>query len=656
MSITTLFLWSCTETTTGGGEEELQPLDFTTTPSDELSNIVENSPSDFTWPFYNDNLTVGLDPEPESFEGEIVLSVFQVRNGEVTSRLTTDPVGTNLEELSSGLSTEEMYADELWYPGSLSVPTTKWIPSTKWYPGSMWAPSEIESIAMSENELSANQTMVVVYPKVEGDLPNRDQVTQPYGLIFEEKEPTTGTLQVITETNANGDGNEYPLAVDGNSTDTLAANDTMHVSGLQEGSHQVDLKGLAANCTISGQNPRSVNVTAADTTSTTFEVQCDPPKSMIERFAGESGSVRVVNAEAFGVRPGGLPFLLNPPFLTMSPDNLMLIIPESASADGILELNEMMGIIYADGEKQPFDFSEAYRGSQWYRFSGEEFYPGSQWISDQASYLGSQWTPETLADMEIAFVNGDQSMTELFGGVDFSGNSESTDSPIQSDKKLGIAARADLLFGMDVSINKDLDEVLNQSSDNLDIISGKVNTGGMLVGIVGDPTKDIGSSAIWSVSGDQFYPGSMWTPENVSVFSAFMTDIFETGNNPFLADTQMLLVGGDVFNSAPERFSLIEPGQTVDGLSNYQMFVASSVLDVDLDLYPTVGSNLDFQELSPVSSGDASYFPESFYHPTDFTFPEQLQSSDARFVYLPFEPSYNYSAITEFGITVNIEQ
>jgi hypothetical protein len=50
----------------------------------------------------------------------------------------------------------------------------------------MWAPSEIESIAMSDNELSGNQTMVVVYPRVEGELPNREQVTQPYGLIFED--------------------------------------------------------------------------------------------------------------------------------------------------------------------------------------------------------------------------------------------------------------------------------------------------------------------------------------------------------------------------------------------------------------------------------------------------------------------------------------
>ncbi|MDZ7682276.1 MAG: hypothetical protein U5J63_11345 [Fodinibius sp.] len=510
---------------------------------------------------------------------------------------------------------------------------------------------------MSENDLSANQTMVVVYPRVEGELPNREQVTQPYGLIFSEKEPTTGTLEVITKTNANGEDNEYPLAIDGSNRDTLTANDTSHVAGLQEGSHQAELKQLPANCTISGQNPRSVNITAADTSSTTFEVQCDPPKSMIERFAGESGSVRVVNAEALQVRPGGLPFLKeDTPFLTKSPDNLMLIIPESASADGTLELSEMMGIVYANVEKQPLDLANAYSGSRWFRFSGEEFYPGLQWISDQANFPGSRWTPEKFSDMEIAFVNGEQSMTELFGDVDFSGNSESVDTPIQSDKKLGIAARADLLFGMNVSINKDLDQVLNQPAENLNMISGDVNTGGMLVPMSLEPGSQVGNSVIWSVPGDHFFSGSMWTPENVSAFTAPVSNIFTSDFSPYPFETQLLLVGGDVFNTAPERFNLFEPGQTIDGLSNYRLFVASSVLDIDLGLYPAVNDNLQLEYLRPTNSGNGSYFPASFYHPVDFTFPEKVRSSDSRFVYLPFEPSYNYQAVTEYGISVDLGQ
>jgi len=197
---------------------------------------------------------------------------------------------------------------------------------------------------------------------------------------------------------------------------------------------------------------------------------------------------------------------------------------------------------------------------------------------------------------------------------------------------------------------------LNQPAENLNMVSGEVNSGGMLVPMSLEPGSEVGNSAVWSVPGDQFWPGSMWTPENVSAFTAPVSNIFTSDFSPYPFETQLLLVGGDVFGSAPERFNLTEPGQTIDGLSNYRMFVASSVLDVELGLYPAAGSDLQLQYLRPTNSGDGSYFPASFYHPVDFTFPEQLQSSDARFVYLPFEPSYNYSAITEFGIQVNIGQ
>jgi hypothetical protein len=65
---------------------------------------------------------------------------------------------------------------------------------------------------------------------------------------------------------------------------------------------------------------------------------------------------------------------------------------------------------------------------------------------------------------------------------------------------------------------------------------------------------------------------------------------------------------------------------------------------------------LKFQQLSPISSGDGTFFPASFYHPEDFTFPKQVNGVDSGFMYLSFEPSYNYSAITEYGIEVNIGQ
>ncbi|NGP88232.1 hypothetical protein [Fodinibius halophilus] len=180
-----LLAGACSDSGTGA-EDELKPLDFTTSPTSELSQIVNNTPSDFTWDFYNDNILLGLEPKPDSFEGEIVLSVFQVQNGEVTNRLTSDPVGTNLEELSAGLSTAEMYPDSPWFRGSeWANDSPIWVPSTQWYPGSMWAPSEIENKALSQNDLSAGETLVVIYPHLPGES-EREVLTQPYGIVFSE--------------------------------------------------------------------------------------------------------------------------------------------------------------------------------------------------------------------------------------------------------------------------------------------------------------------------------------------------------------------------------------------------------------------------------------------------------------------------------------
>ena len=104
---------SCSDDDDDNNVNEADPIDFTIQPSAELDQIVSNTPSDFTWGFYEDNLTIGLNPEPESFSGEIMMSAFELRNGNIMNSLSSEPVSTNLQELSAGLSTEDMY------PGSM---------------------------------------------------------------------------------------------------------------------------------------------------------------------------------------------------------------------------------------------------------------------------------------------------------------------------------------------------------------------------------------------------------------------------------------------------------------------------------------------------------------------------------------------------------
>ncbi|NBC04377.1 MAG: hypothetical protein GVY20_11820, partial [Bacteroidetes bacterium] len=166
LSLATLLIFtiaiSCdliTESEDNGDETE--QLEFSIEPSDDLSFIVDEAPEDFTWEFFNDNMLVNAVPG-SMWSGNIVLTSFQIRNGEVVNENESSVVETNAEALSEGISTEELFSGSEWVPGAMWVPGSEWVPGDEWIPGMEWAPSEIQEIALNEVELSENQTMVVV--------------------------------------------------------------------------------------------------------------------------------------------------------------------------------------------------------------------------------------------------------------------------------------------------------------------------------------------------------------------------------------------------------------------------------------------------------------------------------------------------------------
>lgn len=86
---------------------------------------------------------------------------------------------------------------------------------------------------------------------------------------------TTGTIEVIVSTTGmDTDPNGYTLTVDGTDSRSVAINETQYFENRNEGSHSVELSDVAANCALSGMNPRNVTVSAADTVSTTFSISC----------------------------------------------------------------------------------------------------------------------------------------------------------------------------------------------------------------------------------------------------------------------------------------------------------------------------------------------------------------------------------------------
>src|SRR5439155_26834756 len=89
--------------------------------------------------------------------------------------------------------------------------------------------------------------------------------------------PTTGDLTVTTTTTGGGtDPDGYTVTVDA-SNKPIGVSGSVTFNGLPAGDHSVTLTGLANNCTVSGQNPRTINVPAGGTPQTNFTVTCNPP-------------------------------------------------------------------------------------------------------------------------------------------------------------------------------------------------------------------------------------------------------------------------------------------------------------------------------------------------------------------------------------------
>src|SRR5207237_3395148 len=80
--------------------------------------------------------------------------------------------------------------------------------------------------------------------------------------------PPTGNLTVTNSTTGQDlDPDGYTVTVDGGQSRSLGVNTSTTYPGLTATSHTVELTGVAGNCTVSGQNPRTVTVSTSENTT-----------------------------------------------------------------------------------------------------------------------------------------------------------------------------------------------------------------------------------------------------------------------------------------------------------------------------------------------------------------------------------------------------
>jgi Tol biopolymer transport system component len=140
-----------------------------------------------------------------------------------------------------------------------------------------------------------------------------------------------GSLQVTSTTGGSSpDPDGYSLIVDGGTPVALGSNAAVPVEGLLVGPHTVELSGIAGNCHVDGENPRTVEVVAGGT-PVGFTVNCLGNDALIAFFSNGLGlgAIFVVSPNGSGLRnltPAGA-FEYNP---VWSPDGRRLLFAKDA--------------------------------------------------------------------------------------------------------------------------------------------------------------------------------------------------------------------------------------------------------------------------------------------------------------------------------------
>lgn len=87
--------------------------------------------------------------------------------------------------------------------------------------------------------------------------------------------PSTGSVQIgFQVTGEDPDPDGVQVSLDGQSPLSISSGVSLAIHGVGEGTHSIQLTGLASNCVLEGPNPRSVLVSAGDTAEVSFRASC----------------------------------------------------------------------------------------------------------------------------------------------------------------------------------------------------------------------------------------------------------------------------------------------------------------------------------------------------------------------------------------------
>jgi Tol biopolymer transport system component len=112
---------------------------------------------------------------------------------------------------------------------------------------------------------------------------------------------STGSILVTTATTGSNPDNGYSVSVDGGTAQNIGANAPLTLNGITAGTHSVQLSGVAANCTVGGDNPITVTVTTGQPATAAFSITCTATAQARITFVRHDGTV----GDVFTVNPDG---------------------------------------------------------------------------------------------------------------------------------------------------------------------------------------------------------------------------------------------------------------------------------------------------------------------------------------------------------------
>jgi Tol biopolymer transport system component len=102
--------------------------------------------------------------------------------------------------------------------------------------------------------------------------------------------PTTGSLTInATTSGPEPDADGYAVSIDDGTETAIPASGTLQRDNVEPGNHSIQLTGMAANCTVAGENPSTINVPAGETVTVTFELTCSATTGSLQITSATTG-------------------------------------------------------------------------------------------------------------------------------------------------------------------------------------------------------------------------------------------------------------------------------------------------------------------------------------------------------------------------------